>query len=109
MVDKWLELAQRNLEVGDSIEKTFTGHCDRKYGYLLMSRKKLLFVSEEGLFSKKYDLVFSIPYNKLKFDEKGRSGLEVTEVGGKRYDLTFTIERDIVKDGLQGLMASAHP
>jgi len=108
MSSKYLELAQKNLESGDDIEKTYSGNCDRKYGYLLMSKKKLLFISEEGLFSKKYNLVFDIPYDELKTNPKGHYELEVTDAEGKRHDLTFDIPVSAVMEGLQGLMTPAH-
>ena len=108
MSSKYLELAQKNLESGDDIEKTYSGNCDRKYGHLLMSKKKLLFVSEEGLFSKKYSLVFDIPYDKLKTNPKGRYGLEVIDAEGKRHDLTFDISVSTVMKSLQDLMTPVH-
>jgi len=101
MSSKWIELAQKNLGPGDGVEKSFSGYCDRKYGYLVLSKKKLLFVTEEGLFTKKYNLVFNIPYEKLKTDTKGNYGLVITEAGGKTYDLTFDISVSTITKSLK--------
>ena len=108
MSSRWIEFAKKNLEPGDDVEKSYSGYCDRKYGYLLISKKRLLFVSEEGLFSKKYNLVFSIPYEKLKTDSKRDHELEVTEVGGKRYSLVFDISLSAVMKSIDEHISSVH-
>lgn len=105
MVDKWLDLAKKSLETGDNAERTYPGRYEKKGGYLVLSNKKMLFVSEEGLFSKKYNLLLDISYDKIgAVAPMGDYQLELTDLAGKRYDLTFDMNVSNVQRGLEDLM-----
>jgi hypothetical protein len=64
--NKIVETAQRSMGTDDKVEKTYPGTIDGKYGYLVMTRKKLLFLKEEGFIGKSYNVTYSIPYEKMR-------------------------------------------
>ena len=104
---KWYGLAQKNLERGDKIQKTWSGEFDGGRGYLVMSNKKLMFIHEEGFLSKKYDLVLDVPYDKInKINQEGRYELDLTETDGKKpYFENYDIGVSIIEKNLKELMS----
>lgn len=102
MVDKWLEMGQKNLEQGDTIERTYPAMYNRKSGYLLVAKKKLMFVSEEGLFGKKYNMMFDMPYQRIgNIAQTKNYVLEITETDGRKHDLTFEFNASNVQKVLE--------
>ncbi len=65
MTQKWFTEAEKALESGDSIEKSYAGKLDGNWGHLHVSKKKLFFVHEKGFFSKKYDTILNTPLSTL--------------------------------------------
>ncbi len=83
---KWYELAEKNLDEGDEIQKSFQGKLDGDKGYLCLSNKKLLFVHEEGFLSKTYDLILDLPKEKIdNISHDSKYNLEITETEGKKH------------------------
>ncbi|MFP3952388.1 MAG: hypothetical protein ACLFVP_09655, partial [Candidatus Bathyarchaeia archaeon] len=62
MAPKWMDKAEKNLDTNDEIEKTYPAELEDQYGYILMSNRKLQFISEEGFLRKSYDLKLDLPY-----------------------------------------------
>ena len=62
----WLNVVEKVLDKGDSPFKNYPGKSDDKFGYLVITKKKLVFVHEKGLFRKAYDLVWDVPLSDLK-------------------------------------------
>ena len=60
------KIVEANIGLEDKVQKNFDGYLDNAFGLLLMSKKKLLFISEKGLFRKSYNLVLDLPYEKIK-------------------------------------------
>ncbi len=60
------KIVEESLGLEDKIQKSYTGNLDGVHGSISMSKKKLLFISEKGLFSKSYNLILDLPYEKIK-------------------------------------------
>ena len=94
MALKSRELAEKNLQQGDSIQKTYEGKVDGNRGYLMMSKQKLLFYQEEGGFLKKsYNLKLDLPYVNIEsVTPVGSYLLDIVETNGKKHEYrTFDI------------------
>lgn len=65
MTQKWYTEAEKALESGDSIEKSYAGKLDGEYGHLCISKKRLVFIQVKGFFSKKYDILLNTPLSAI--------------------------------------------
>ena len=108
-VPKWKDLAEKNLDQGDKIQKSFPGKFDGKHGYLIMSKRKLQFLLEEGFLHKVYDLVIDLPYEKIgEISHEGKYELDFTVVDGKKhYFKTIDYPVKIAEKSLVDLVKSA--
>ena len=50
----------------DKAKKNYSGKLDGAYGLISMSKRKIIFVTEKGIFRKSYNLVLDLPYEKIK-------------------------------------------
>lgn len=109
-MSQWMQLAQKSLEHGDGIEKTFDAHYNKKFGHLIMSHKQLVFVTEEGMFKKTYNQVVNLPYNQVAKTSPVRPmELEITDATGKKYDFSFDMEASVIQKSLEDLMSNPKP
>jgi len=60
------KIVEESLGPEDKTQKSYEGKLDGAYGIISMSKRKLLFVSEKGIFRKSYNLVLDLPYEKIK-------------------------------------------
>ena len=60
-----MDLAEKTLEPDDEVQDIFNASHNDQNGYVMLSQKKLLFVSEKGFFRKIYDLVLEVPYDEV--------------------------------------------
>ncbi len=60
------EIVEESLGPEDKTQKSYDGKLDGASGNLSMSKKKLIFVTEKGIFRKSYNLVLDLPYEKIK-------------------------------------------
>ena len=99
---KWFEIAEKSLDEGDDIQKSFQGKLDGDRGYLCLSNKKLLFVHEEGFLKKSYDLILDLPKEKVdKISHDGKYKLDITETEGKKHKFeTFELPVSIIEKAL---------
>jgi len=56
------KIIEENLGLEDKIQETYEGKLDGVYGIILISKRKLLFITEKGIFRKSYNLVLALPY-----------------------------------------------
>lgn len=107
---KWYDLAEKNLDQGDKIQKSFRGKFDGEKGYIIMSNRKLQFLQEEGFLHKVYYLILDLPYEKIrKISCEGRYDLDLTEIDGKQHRLkTFELPVSIIEKSLEDLIKSVH-
>jgi hypothetical protein len=106
MSRKWFEMAQSLLDEGDEIRKSYDGKIDGKYGWLIISDKKVMFLNESGFISKSYSVVFEILRENIKdITQKGAYELIITDVSGNtsRFQ-TLEIHADLILEGLADSM-----
>ena len=72
MTQNWYKEAEKALEPGDAIQKSYPGNLDGGRGYLIISNKRLMFQNVKGFLSKKYDITMNVPLESI-------SKLNVTE------------------------------
>lgn len=98
----WHNVVQKVLDKDDSPVKNFPGNSDKKYGYLVLTKKKLVFVHEKGLFSKSYEVVWDLPYSGLKeFKQSDKYRIEF-KGGDKKYVIeTGELNPKIVLNAVQ--------
>lgn len=108
-MSKRVELAKKRLEPEDEIKLSWTGELEGKYGYLMMSGKKLLFVHESGFLSKKYDLTLDLPYKKIVNVERvGRNKLILTEDEDRKHDfVSYEVPISRIEQNLKDFIESA--
>jgi hypothetical protein len=105
---EWYDIAVRNLDQGDEISKSYPLKLNDNDGYLLFSNKKVLFVHGEGLFRKKYELTFKLPYEKIESVSKtGKYELDITDVEGGRHKIkTFEISASRIEETFKAIPAA---
>lgn len=59
MSQNWYKEAEKILESGDAIEKSYTGTLSGKFGYLILSAKKLVFIHQKGFLRKSYETLLN--------------------------------------------------
>jgi hypothetical protein len=107
---QWVKLAEKWLHPDDQIEKTYCVRCDGRYGYLILSDRKLLFIKEEGFFHKHYEVLVEIPYERIgDVIIIGKIKLLITTLyETKDLDLTITFDPiSIIKQNLEALKTAA--
>lgn len=105
VAEKLRAIAEGKLEKGDKIEKTYIGSLDGRYGYLVLSNKKLLFVHEAGFLRKTYDLVLDLPYEKISsISQAGTHKLEIAEAEGRKHDFQTDLNVSLIEKSLKELM-----
>ncbi len=102
----WKDEAQKGLEPGETIEKEYECTYTGNFGYIALTGKRMIFVSEKGLFKKTYTKILDLPYANVNgVSLKGRQVLEVTDAEGKTYAFDINdIPAHIVKDSLDPLI-----
>ena len=82
-------MAKANLEGGDEVQDSWKGkyEYENSDGYIVLSKKKLLFVADSDILHKNTRLLLQIPYKKIaKIECKDHNKLEFTDVYGiKQY------------------------
>lgn len=102
---KWRDLAEKNLNPEDEIQKNYDGELDGEYGWLILSNKKLQFMREKGFLHKTYDLILDLRYAKVgKINHKSKQEVELVDVEGTKHNFkTFSIPVSIVEKSLKDL------
>ena len=65
MTQNWYKEAEKALEPGDTIQKSYPGNLDGGRGYLIISNKRLMFQNVKGLLSKKYTITMNVPLESI--------------------------------------------
>ncbi|MBN2336488.1 hypothetical protein JXL21_13100 [Candidatus Bathyarchaeota archaeon] len=87
MSKNWYKEAEKALEPGDAIQKSFPAILDGGRGYVILTNKRLMFQNVKGFLSKKYNITMNIPMESIeKTEVKDRYSLEIAS-GGKKYSL----------------------
>jgi len=80
-------LLKEKLDPEDKLQKSYTARYEGKHGFLVMSKKKLLFAEEKGFMRKTYNVLLEIPYTKVRESTVEKNQL-VFEASGKKYGIT---------------------
>ena len=92
-MSKRMEIIKGRLDPRDEIKFSWSGELDGKGGYLIMSNRKLVFVHESGLLSKRYEVPMDLPYEKVaKVEKAGRNKIVLTGAGEERHSF---VGRDV--------------
>ena len=108
MAHKWYDIAEKKLDTEDEIQISYLGKLDGEYGYLCLSKRKLLFVNQEGFFRKSYKLTLVIPYEEIgRISHEGRYKLNLIDVEGKKHDfVTSDLPESIIEKSLKDLISA---
>jgi len=60
------KIVEESLGPDDKTQKSYEGRLDGNFGIMSMSKRKLIFITEKGIFRKSYNLVLDLPYEKIK-------------------------------------------
>jgi len=60
------EIVEESLGPEDKTQRSYEGRLDRDFGILSMSKRKLIFITEKGIFRKSYNMVLDLPYKKIE-------------------------------------------
>ncbi len=99
----WKDEVQKSLEAGDHMDKEYEGTYKGSFGYLALTTKKILFISEKGLFKKTYTKLLDLPYSSVKGTAlRGKHMLDLTDAESKVHAVEINdIPAQIVKDALE--------
>ena len=88
MAQNWYKEAEKALEPGDVIKKSYPGNLDGGRGYLIISNKRLMFQNVKGFLSKKYNITMNEPLENI-------SKVDVTE--GNDIEIGTTDKKYVLK------------
>ena len=111
MAKKWMDVAKKTLEPDDEVQQAYNGKDQfGQDGYVVLSNRKLLFLTGKGIFSKTYELTLEVPYGEV--DEIIRTGNTLTLVKGeKRHILSSGYAGKIeesIKDFKESMLTTVH-
>ena len=103
------DITVKRLNEGDHLQKNYPLNIDGEYGYICMSKEKLLLVREKGWLRKTYNVILDVPYDKIsKIGSKGEEELELTDVEGTTSKLTkFEISLHKIETNLKELIETS--
>jgi hypothetical protein len=97
MTQNWYKEAEKALEPGDAIQKTYPGHFDGGGGYLIISKKRLMFQNVKGFLSKKYNITMNVPLESIsKVGVTGRNAIEIDATDKKLLVETDEVPASII-------------
>lgn len=108
MSEKWLDVVKGSLEAGDEKQYIWEGQYDKKNGYIVLSKKKVLFVEEHGLLHKTATLILDDPYKNISKIEIGKNQLELVDTNGAKH-IFKTEYYSLIKTKLEDLRKQAVP
>ena len=99
------KIIEESLRFEDKIQKTYEGKLDGSYGIILMSKKKLIFITEKGIFRKHYNLVLVLPYKKINsLQLEGKYNLIIEAEDLKHTFISTGLRISIIEKALIELM-----
>jgi hypothetical protein len=98
------KIVEESLGPEDKTQKSYEGKIDGAYGILSMSKRKLIFITEKGIFRKNYNLVLDLPYEKIKsLRTEGKYNL-IIETEDLKHTFESTLRISTVENALRELM-----
>ena len=102
-----IEVAKTQLAPEDHVVKSYRASRERKEGFLVFSNHKLMFIAEEGLFRKKYQMFLEVDYDAVaSVSIQASHRLEITEKKGLTHAFTSfgNVTANLIKNDTQQLM-----
>lgn len=103
MSSKMLEIV-KSVDPKDEVLKTYPGELDRKYGTLVLSKTRLLFIKEEGFLKKSYTTTLNHFYKEIKKIERNGMRLELTDMNDKVFVFKSEGAALLVENSLRDLI-----
>jgi hypothetical protein len=103
MSSKMLEIV-KSLDPKDEVSKAYPGEFEKKYGSLVLSKTRLLFIKEEGFLKKSYTTTLNLTYKEVKNIVRKGEYLEFTDVKDKVYVFKSEVSAPIVEKSLRELI-----
>ena len=94
----------KSVDPKDEVLKTYPGELERKYGTLVLSNTRLLFIREEGFLKKSYTTTLNHFYGEVKNIVRRGEYLEFTDVKDKVYVFRSEVSVPIVEKSLRELI-----
>ena len=60
------KIVEESLGPEDKTQRSYELRLDGNFGIMSLSKRKLIFITEKGIFRKSYNLVLDLPYEKIK-------------------------------------------
>ena len=101
MVKNWYDEAKKHLAPEEKIEKSYPCIKDGKYGYLLLTECRLMFLHVKGFLNKKYQRMLNLYWNEVKeISHLNKYKLSIKDNKGNKHIFTSEIFADIVEASL---------
>lgn len=103
-----IEVAKTQLAPEDHVVKSYRAVRDRKEGFLVFSNHKLMFIAQEGVFRKKFQVFLEVDYDEVaSISVQASHRLEITEKNGSTHTfISFgDVTANLIKNDTQKLMA----
>jgi hypothetical protein len=98
------KIVEESLGPEDKTQKSYEGKIDGVFGIMSMSKRKLIFITEKGIFRKSYNLVLDLPYEKIKsLRTEGDYDL-IIETEDLKHTFESTLRISTVEKALRELM-----
>jgi hypothetical protein len=94
----------KSVDPNDEVLKTYPGELDKKYGTLVLSKTRLLFIKEEGFLKKTYTTTMNHSYEEIKKIERNGMRLAFTDVNGKVFSFMSEVTALVVENSLRELI-----
>jgi hypothetical protein len=105
LAPKWYEYAKSKLNADEVIEKTYEGRLDSNFGYLFLTNKRILFVKQEGLFRKNYEITMDLTKENIQTLETSNGNrINIVHQDGSKYLFESEIKASIIQESLQEVL-----
>ena len=94
----------KSVDPKDEVLKAYPGELDRKYGTLVLSNTRLLFVKEEGFLKKSYTTMLNHFYTEVKNIVRKGGNIEFTDMNDKVYTFRSDVSAPVVEKALRELI-----
>ena len=107
MAPNWYKEAEKKLQAGENIVKSYPGSLNGKRGYVLITSDRLLFENVKGFLSKSYDIVLDIPLKDIEnMNLQSRHKIQLPEKVKKHPHQPDEPPQNIIKNPLQEALDS---
>jgi hypothetical protein len=94
------------LEPGDKVLYSYPGRIEGRFGYLLLTKKTLMLIREEGFLTKTHMVVLNLPYNRIsEYSTKKNFNLEIVDSSSGRTVFVSDVMASHIVDALRRLIS----